>query len=188
LWEEERMANNTGSQIEKDVARKAAEFIVAWQTKMDFLKNQISALGKLSDFPIVAISVFLLKAQLVEFELKQLITEIDLHLGFSNSSQIIRRKRLKPVEMDDWSLGRIRKHLLTYDSKMLSALQQELKKLVDLRNIFTHKLFSSSKDVNSLTKDSEKTIPLADKVLDEIERVKKTLEKNDPLNILTKKA
>ncbi len=182
------MVNNSKLQIEKDAAREAAEFIISWQTKMDFLNSQINALGKLSDFPIVAISVFLLKTQLVEFELKQLITEIDLHLGFSSSSKIIRRKSLTPIEMERWTLGQLRDHLMRYDSKVLSTLQQDLKGLNDLRREFAHKLFDSSKDVISLTKDSEKSIPLANKVLDEIEKVKKALEENDPLKVLTKKA
>lgn len=177
------MAYKTISKVEEDVARKAAEMIVSWQAKMDFLKGQIDAFGKLSDFPIVAISVFLLKAQLIEFELKQLITEIDLHLGFSNNSRLIRRKTLKPVEMERWTLGQLRDHLMRYDSKVLTTLQQKLKKLNDLRRQFAHSLFGSSKDVRSLTNDSEKAIPLANKVLEEIERIKKILGENDPLKI-----
>lgn len=172
---------------EVEIRKKILESILPWQIKMDFLKNQISALEKLSQFPIIAISVFLLKSQLIEFELKQLITEIDLHLGFSSNSKIIRRRTLKPVDMDGWSLGKIRKHLLTYNSKTFTTLQQELKKLVDLRNMFTHKLFSSSRDISSLTKDSEKAIPLANKIMDEIETVRKKLEENDPLKALIKK-
>lgn len=182
------MSNNAGPYGEIEIRKKIFELILPWQIKMDFLKNQISALEKLSQFPTIAISVFLLKSQLIEFELKQLITEIDLHLGFSSSSKIIRRRILKPDNTDDWSLGKIRKHLLTYDSKTLATLQQGLKKLVDLRNMFTHKLFSSSRDVDSLTKDSEKAIPLANKVMDEIETVKKQLEENDPLKTSTKKS
>ncbi len=181
------MAKAYDSKIEKEVAEKVLEMMLSWQAKMSFLKDQIAALERLSEFPIMAISVFLLKSQLVEFELKQLITEIDLHLGFSGSSQIIRRKALKPIDMDDWTLGKIRKHLLTYDSKTLTTLQQELKKLVYLRNMFAHKLFSSSKDTKSLTKEALEAIPLANKVIDEIEAVKKVLKENDPLEMLSKK-
>jgi len=113
--------------IEEHVARKAAEIIVSWQIKRDFLEGQINALGKLADFPIVGISEFLLKSQLIEFEIKQLITEIDLHLRFSSNSRIIRRKTLKSVDMERWTLGQLRDHLMRYDSKVLAPLQQDLK-------------------------------------------------------------
>jgi len=47
-------------------------------------------------------------------------------------------------------------------------------------------LFGSGKDIKSLTTDSEKAIPLANKVLEEIEQIKKVLEENDPLKAITK--
>lgn len=180
------MTAASGEFSEREVAVQAAKIFLRFEQKMAFLKSQISALENLSQFPIIAVSIFLLKSQFIEFELKQLITEIDLHLAISNSSQVIRRKTLKPIEMDDWTLGRIRLHLLTYNSKMLAKLQQELKKLVILRNMFAHKLFSVSSDIDSLARNSEKAVFLANKVISEINIVKKNLEENDPLRARVK--
>ena len=54
--------------IKKD---KNFRIIVDWRVKNNFLKKKISVLEKTKEYPIFSISCFLLKTQLIEFELNR---------------------------------------------------------------------------------------------------------------------
>lgn len=158
--------------------------IVDWRVKNEFLKNQIIALEKTKEFPIFSVLSFLLKTQLVEFELKQLITSLDLHLYFSNTSKVLKIKTRTPKDMDErrMTLGNLKNEIYQYEGKVLENLQEQLSKLVGLRNDFVHKLFNPG-SISELIGKSDNGLKIATKVLKEIESVEKFLKENDPLKI-----
>lgn len=157
--------------------------IVDWRVKNDFLKNQISALEKLKDYPIFSISVFLLKTQLIEFELKQLITSLDLHLSFSNSSRAITRRARTPQYLDEKkvTLGVLKREISQFKGDPLKDLNISLANLVGLRIKFVHHLFNPG-SINELITDTEKGLKISNQVLTDIESLNKFLNENDPLN------
>jgi len=75
--------------------------MVDWNVKIRFLKDQILEIEKRKDLKIAPVFSFILKSQLIEWEIKQLITKLDLHLSFSNSSEVLRKKIITPREMDE---------------------------------------------------------------------------------------
>lgn len=158
--------------------------IVEWNVKNDFFKNQISMLEETKDFPIFAVSGFLLKAQLVEFELKQLISSLDLHMYFSNSSQILKKKTRTPKSLDDkiLTLGKLKDEIEKFDGDFLKDLKANLSNLVGLRNKFVHKLFNPG-SINEMIKNAESGLATANDVIKSIEDVNKFLKEHDPLNI-----
>jgi hypothetical protein len=140
--------------------------IGAWLYKIDFLKNEIDKLEKLENFPIIRISTFLLKSQLIEFELKQKLFSIDLHLYTHNNSKLFKNRVRTPREMEGWTLGRLVYQYELLRGKEIDVLNSNLEKLVRLRNDFTHHLFSIDKDTKKMTEDSDRGIKIANKVLD----------------------
>lgn len=167
---------------------KSFKSIVDWHTKNEFLKDQISKLENLKGFPILSVTTFLLKTQLIEFELKQLITSLDLHLYFSNTSQLLKRKTKTPKDMNEnrVTLGGLKYEIYQYQGKFLENLQGQLSKLVGLRNSLVHKLFNPG-SISELIAESGNGLKIANEVLKEIESVEKFLKENDPLK-LTKKS
>ena len=89
--------------IEKDPRK----IIVEWWAKIGFLKNQISKLEQLKDFPVFAVAAFLLKCQIIEFELKQIISSLDLHLYFQTESKHFKKRVRTPKDLDDLTLGKL---------------------------------------------------------------------------------
>lgn len=166
---------------DKEVS-KIAEKIVDWNTKNKFLKNEISKLENAKTFPIFTIIAFLLKSQLIEFELKQLITSLDQHIHFSSTSKILKRKTRTPKELDDkrMTLGRLKDEVLQFEGNFLDDLKNSLSTLVDLRNTFVHKLFNPG-TINELIKNSAAGLNLANKIISEVELIEKSLKKNDSL-------
>lgn len=162
--------------------KDARSQLVDWRVKNDFLKSQVETLGKYKNFPIISIAVFLLKTQLIEFELKQLITSLDLHILLSNPSSDLKIKPRTPRDLDDdrVTLGGLNKIVQRYESKFIKKLQTDLNSLVGLRNDFVHKLFNFG-TIKIMLKDSETGLKLADIVIADIEDVENYLNKNDPL-------
>src|SRR3989344_4116617 len=89
--------------IEKDHKR----IIVEWWAKISFLKNQISKLEQLKDFPVFTVAAFLLKCQIIEFELKQIIFSLDLHLYFQTESKHFKKRVRTPKDLNDLTLGKL---------------------------------------------------------------------------------
>jgi len=155
---------------------------IEWIIKIKFLKDQIFKLNKLKDFPILSIALFLLKSQLIEWELKQLIIRMDLYLSFFHSSKILSIKVRTPREMSNekWTFGRVVKELDRYGGKFLQTLKTECKKLVKLRNYFHHELFRPG-NINDLIKKADEGLEITDRIIKEIEKVNTFLNQNDPL-------
>ena len=179
--------------MEKTDSRK---ILVNWLVKIRILKDQIEKLEKLKDFPIIAIATFLLKCQIIEFELKQIISSLDLHLYFQNRSRLFRKKIRTPRDLDDLTLGKlvreikqfIRPSSIPFTNKISIAtgkqargdLSEELKinldLLVEKRNEFNHKLFSQGKDVKKISEEAKKGLEVANQTLILFELLQKEIK------------
>lgn len=158
--------------------------IVEWQAKNDFLKDQISVLEKTKNFPIFSVSGFLLKTQLIEFELKQLISSLDLHMGFSNSSPILKMKTRTPKYLDDkrLTLGKLIEEMERFKGDFLDELKKNLSILVSIRNKFVHGLFNLG-TLDEMITNAKEGLVAANEVIKSIEEVNKFLYENDPLKM-----
>ena len=150
-------------------------------------KNQISQrsnfyIGGVKDFPIFSISCFLLKTQLVEFELKQLISSLDQHLYFSIFSQILKIKTRTPKDLDEkiLTLGKLKDEINKYEGSFLNKLKKDLSSLVKLRNNFVHSLFNLG-SINAMISEAEKGLNVANEVIKSIESVNTFLKDHYPL-------
>lgn len=162
--------------------------IVDWHVKNEFIESQVSLLEGSKDHPIIAISCFLLKSQLIEFELKQLIFSLDSHLYFSTRSLAdLKRKTRTPKDLDNdkLTLGRLEKEINKFEGKFLQELKTELGELVSLRNHFVHKLFNLG-SLNELLTNAETGLKLANKTIESIRSVNRYLEEHNPLDIAEK--
>jgi len=156
--------------------------MVDWNVKIKFLKDQILEIEKRKDLKIAPVFSFILKSQLIEWEIKQLITELDLHLSFSNSSEVLRKKIITPREMDEqkWTLGKLIAEFKKYKGEFLKDLQTRLEKFNDLRNKFVHHLFNPG-SIEDLMKEAEQGLELANRIINDIEQANKFLNEHDPL-------
>ncbi|EKD57312.1 MAG: hypothetical protein ACD_57C00346G0001, partial [uncultured bacterium] len=174
------------------------EKLATWLVKIDFLKDQINKPGQLKDFPIFAIATFLLKCQIVEFELKHLIFSLDLHLSYHNKSKLLKRISRIPRFLDNLTLGRLKieldQFINLFDIPVLPKTNKpkrlgskntlvELKSALDLlvakRNEFTHRLFSPGKDISEMNKEAEKGLRIADKTITLLEKLEKEIKDYD---------
>ena len=156
-----------------------------WVAKINFLKDQIDSIEKIKGIHILTISVFLLKCQLVEFDLKYLITKLDLHIYFSNISKIVKTSTRTPISFDDklCTLGSLIYILDRFKSPEISDLVKNLKSLNKLRTKFTHKLFSSEMKINDIGREAAKGVNESNLILNQIKSLNKLLNDNDPLEI-----
>ena len=162
--------------------------IVKWWTKIRLLKDQVNKLEKLKELPILAISTLLLKTQIVEFELKQLIFSLDLHLYFNSSSNLIRKIVRTPRDFDNLTLGQLAGQIEQFIDKsnshititgksignrkelgILGGLKMELNKLVKIRNKLTHHLLDIGRSFEEVNDDAVRGIEIANKTIDLIE-------------------
>ena len=153
-----------------EIIEDPAQHLAKWHIKVDFLEDQISKLESLNDFPIFSISVLLLKYQLIEFKLRQLITVLDLkvHSNARNDELNIRIRMPKKISELKITMGGLKNIIFSFEGKTISELQKNLGILVDNRNQLVHSLFEPG-DLPNLSKEIE----LANDVLKDI----KTLEK-----------
>lgn len=152
-----------------------SKIVEAWFIKTNFIEDQINKLEQLQNFPIINISVFLLKSQLIEFRLRQLLFTLDSHIQTNNTSNLVVRKIRKPKEMDRFTLGMLVHEFTLYRGLNLDELSQYLGELSSLRNNFTHHLFSHDKDVKQMSDDADKGVKMTNKVLKLIEDLDKDL-------------
>jgi len=169
---------------------------VEWLVKIQILKDQIGKLEKLKDFPIVGIAAFLLKCQIIEFELKQIISSLDFHLRSQSVSKHFRKRVRTPKDLDDSTLGKLvgefsqfirpsdppistKLELENDERDILKELKGVLDKVVIKRNEFTHRLFSPGKDTNALVKEAESGISNVNKALELFRELEKEIENNE---------
>ncbi len=151
---------------------------IDWMVKIRTLQNQIFEIEKVKNIPVLAISVFLLKTQLVEFKLKQLITSLDLYLNEINPLAILKKKTRTPKEFNDrkFTLGHLSEELRQFKAPFLRNLQNDISSLVKLRNKFIHNLFDPG-SIDSLKKEAGEGIELTNRVFEELDAVDKEIKK-----------
>jgi len=157
-----------------DIAKK----VEAWFIKTNFIEDQINKLELLKNFPIINISVFLLKCQLIEFRLRQLLFTLDLHVQTYNTSKLVKRNTRKPKDMDRYPLGKLVYEYTLFSGPNIAELNQYLDKLTSLRNNFTHHLFSHDKDVKQMSNDADEGIKIANIILKLMEDLDKDINKD----------
>lgn len=104
IWEKRekfKMKNSKSNKSEDDPRKR----LIEWLVKIRFLKDQIEKLEQLKDLVIIPIAVFLLKSQIIEFELKQIIFSLDLHLYSQNRSKLMNRRVRTPKDLEGLTLG-----------------------------------------------------------------------------------
>lgn len=148
-----------------------------WHKKVGYLKKETESLGKLGEHPILVISAFLLKCQVIEFELKQLISSLDLeiaiNLRFMNSE--LKRKIRTPNNFEDYTLGKIVSTFCEFDGIVDEQLRRDVTNLNKKRNKFTHHLFSPETDVNQVIEDAKGSLALADKIISGLQKLNEKL-------------
>jgi hypothetical protein len=147
----------------------------------------LSNFEKLKNYSLFGIASFLIKTQLVEFEIKQLITSLDLHLIFSSTSKDLKRKSRTPKYFDDrrMTLGGLCEEISLFDGAIIKSLSKNLKDLVNKRNKFVHCLFNPGK-ISELINEAEMGLKLANLVLGNIDQINKYLDENDSLGMATR--
>jgi hypothetical protein len=172
----------TDASSSKDQLEDMREKFLAWISKINTFKKEIKALEDLQDNPIInasalSIGVFLLKVQIIEFELKQTIPTLDRvinHELLKNQFQILRKIRY-PKDLNDMTLGKIVNLFCEFEGLIPDGLKKDLKKLNDLRNDFTHNLFSQTKSIEDMNKEACSGIKLSDMVLEYLANLNKAV-------------
>lgn len=145
--------------MEKDSNR---EKLVNQYYKMYILHRQIGAIENLKETPIFAISAFIFKAQLIEFELRRLILSLDIKVMTSlhKSNSLIGRIPRDPDYFEEKTLGQLIGIIKEFDGVIKDNFKNDLSELKELRNDFIHHLFSNEKTLTALVGDSYKGIEL----------------------------
>lgn len=156
--------------------RDLGERINDWFTKINILKEQIEILSKVNS-PITQIAAFLLKAQLIEFELKQFLFALDSHYSENNQSKILQKKARVPRYFDEnyYTLGRLVGEVSKYQGAFLLPLQKDLVGLNSLRVQFSHHLFRSDSSLDELISDAVKGLKICNRLIVEFEKCNKAL-------------
>jgi len=156
---------------------KSKKTFVDWMVKIDLLKDQISKLSGFEDTTILAISRLILLSQVVEWELKQLLSSVGFEYALL---KLIPKERNKtPKDYDGHTLGMLSSELRQYEKiKDVGGLKNLSRKLgsrksgfVKLRNDFAHKLFDPSTSIKDLHDDAVKGAKMADEILSDIEKI-----------------
>lgn len=150
----------------------------------DKLTDSVDQLGKIN-LPAAHIASFLLKAQLVETRLRELIFGINHSLRIKNSKLPIYRKLNSAARsrIKNSTLSQICYELNNYQSLSIEKLHSKLGKFTHSngRNRFNHDLFNESKPVHELAEEAKEYAKYAEDSLELIHKVwEEVLEINIP--------
>lgn len=148
------------------------------------LKLDIAELDKLENPPVVKLASFLFKVQLVEFELRGLLSFFDKILEVENKSLPVYRKLSgkNQEKRRNSTLGQLKDELGNYNGSIIDKLISKLELLNKKRNVFTHHLFSQNTTIEDLAKESNQYKSYATHSLKLIEKIRK-----DTIDILLKR-
>jgi hypothetical protein len=168
----------------RDRFKRLEKQYLLWIKKINELRQEIKALEELQGNRIIkasalSIAVFLLKSQIIEFELKQIIPLLDQEIRnkLLNINSDVSRRIRSPKNFNNFTLGKIIVLFCEFDGMVPEALRNDLGLLKKLRNDFTHKLFERGKNIEDLRQDAIRGIKLSSKVLNYIEIMRKELNK-----------
>ena len=164
---------------------KIKEKYISWVVKVNKLKDEIKALSDLQSNPIVnaptlSIGVFLLKSEVIEFELKQIISTFDsaINSELTKNKYILIRKIRYPGDLYELTLGQTIGLFCEFESKTIpDELKTDLKKLNALRNDFTHHIFNQHKSIDDLKKEACDGIKISDLILNYLNKLNEFLKK-----------
>jgi len=150
----------------------------SWRFKVDFLKTEIEKLSYEKKYPIFWIASFLLKAQVIEFELKQLFLPLDLEvaIGLRKSGSEIHRKIRLPDDFDRHTLNQTISSICEFRGMIDDALKTNLEELGKLRNSFAHHMFDNDKDIKQLLNDAKKGVAIVNKITEKLENLNNRLK------------
>ena len=124
---------------------------------IDKLIQGVNNFSKNND-PLSQIALFIIRAQLVEFRIKELILGIDYFLEKStNMHPVYRKQNTKKDEgVNKLTLGQVIKELENYEGNSIKYLCKKLNELKFNKNRikFAHKLFEQNQDTNLLGRDA----------------------------------
>jgi hypothetical protein len=155
----------------------AKDKLINWYEKLDFLNNSLEKLELLKDLPIFAIATFLIKSQLVEFQLKQIISNLDLVMTLNNRSEKFSKKRRRIEDLEGYTLGRLISEFKQYTGALeIASLINDLEILLKKRNSFTHELFDSSTDIQALIREADEGLDTVNRVLDSLKVLERMID------------
>lgn len=139
------------------------------------LKLDVAELEKLENPPIVKIASFLFKSQLVEHQLKDFINYLDSILEKQTTELPFKKvrnpKSLKWIN-NNAGLGQLKEELNNYESESIRKIKSKINLFKEQRDIFTHKLFSQSDDIETLSRDSAKLLVFVTECLELISKTR----------------
>lgn len=161
--------------------KNALESVKEWLAKVEFIKSQIKSLEGLRQYPIINISLFILKSQLLEFDIKQLITSLDIHLRFANSSLKVKRIIRTPKELDKMrlGLGGLIQLLREFEIDSLNETIKKLNKLNDIRVKCNHYLLDSDTTILNINLSVNEGIKLYEQINSELQSIENILAVED---------
>lgn len=137
----------------------------SWIIKNNIIINDIENLKKDTN-DRYKIFAFLLETQFIEFQLIDLLQE--LQIVVNSDPDVIKfsgKKRTK--ELYELSLGLLYEELCKYESDFLNDIKILIKKLNEKRIYFAHYLFTSSKGINEMIKQAKEGLVDNEKILTE---------------------
>ena len=134
------------------------------------IRKHIAELEKSGKDSSLLISAFLLKSQLIEFELWKLIQTLDycIIINLSSSHSIVTRIERTSDYFRDKTLGHLVTLVKEFEGLVSDEFKDDLTHLNGLRNDFIHHSFSSKKTISDLREDAGEGLKVGDKILDEI--------------------
>ncbi|MDD5567158.1 MAG: hypothetical protein PHH01_03090 [Patescibacteria group bacterium] len=138
------MKKDISDKVDKKNDTDIVDWYKQWWFKVDVIKGQIEKIEKLNNYTIFSLSSFILKTLLIEFELKQFLSRLELYISTHNDSEIVHIRSRTPKDFDDdkFTLGRLTKELSKYEGKLFMNLNKNLEILKSKRNKYIHKLFN----------------------------------------------
>lgn len=136
--------------------------IKAWNYKYLALGRKIGEL-EINQDRVVKLLAYLLKTQLVEFELRRFIPDIDSYIG--------RKKTRTFNDIRSQTLGQLSAIIKDYSLEWLQKLSQNLDDTVKIRNELQHHLFDEGYTLNETEKMAIEGMPKAQLALNEMDNI-----------------
>lgn len=127
--------------------------------------------------PILTISAHLIKLQLLEYEIKQLLLILDksIETQLKAGKSVIKILPKNKKDIEKLPLGRAIEQFLVYDNDIVNPIKPRLGHINTSRNNFVHHLFSSKVCAEILAKEALLQRKDVEFVIEELRRLEKYL-------------
>lgn len=139
-----------------------------WREKLLYLQKNIQ--GKLPNEslkdPFKVLIAFVMKTQLIDWEIKQLISHLNDHVRSQLSESPIKLKPRSPRQLSDerLTLGKLINELERFKDTDVDKIITDLRRLQKVRNTYVHNLFLPG-SLADLVRDLRQAIKISDRVL-----------------------